>query len=269
MIKLIATDIDGTLVEDGAAVLPEGMPEVIEALIDKGVVFMAASGRSLISIEGLFGPLKEKIYYAGCNGCLTGPYGNILFTEELDRELRNTIIEEVRQDENLVPFLTSAKTMYDEGKNPDITSWLVDGYHEDVTIVEDLTKITDKCVKLSVYDKCKTPQVTFRDLQAKWGSHASAVTSGAVWLDVYKTGVNKGTAVKHLQNYLGIGPEETMTLGDQQNDIELLKSAVHSYAIGNALPEVKAVANHIADTQKNNGALKVFRALLAQLEDQN
>lgn len=268
MIKLIATDIDGTLVADGAAELPEGMPEVIEALMDKGVIFMAASGRSLVSIEGLFGPLKEKIYYAGCNGCLTGPYGEILFTEELDPALRNKMIEEIRQDDRMVPYLTDAHTMYDEGRLPEVTSWLRDSYHEDVTMVEDLTKVTAPCVKLSVYDKTKNPSKTFVEFQKKWKGYASVVTSGVVWLDVYKTGVNKGSAVKHLQEHFGITPEETMTLGDQQNDIELLMAAEHSYAIGNALPEVKAVAKHVADTQKNNGALKVFRELLAQLEEQ-
>ena len=71
MIKLIATDIDGTLVEDGASTLPDGMVETIEALIDRGILFVAASGRSLISLERLFAPIKEKIYYAACNGTLT------------------------------------------------------------------------------------------------------------------------------------------------------------------------------------------------------
>lgn len=262
MIKLIATDIDGTLVEDGASRLPDGMVETIEALIDKGIIFVAASGRSLVSLERLFEPIKEKIYYAACNGTLTGRYRDLMFTECVDRGLLGEMIREVRQYEDGIPFLTSAGLMYSDSAEKEILSWLVEGYREDIIEVEDLTEVTDASVKLSVYDKKGKAGETFRPFMDKWRGHVSVATAGSMWLDVYKKGVNKGTAVKKLQEYFGILPEETMAFGDQQNDIEMLKTAYHSYAIGNALPEVKKAARFVADTNVNGGALKVFRTLL-------
>ena len=70
MIKLIMTDIDGTLVKDGSSTLPKELVDTVNALIDRGIHFVANSGRSLISTERLFDPIKDRIYYAACNGAL-------------------------------------------------------------------------------------------------------------------------------------------------------------------------------------------------------
>ena len=262
MIKLIATDIDGTLVEDGASTLPDGMVETIEALIDRGILFVAASGRSLISLERLFAPIKEKIYYAACNGTLTGRYRDMMFTESVDPELLKVLIEEARGYGTAIPFLTDKDVMYSDSEEKDVLKWLREGYRENIEEVPDLTRVSSSCVKLSVYDRTQDAARTFRPFIEKWGGQVSAATAGCMWLDVYKKGVNKGTALRKLQAHLGIAPEETLALGDQQNDLELLGAAVHSYAVGNALPEVKRAARYVTDTNVNGGALKVFRAVL-------
>ena len=72
MIRMVITDIDGTLVKDGSRTLPPELVKTIGGLLDRGVYFVAASGRSKVSMERLFGPLKERIYYAACNGTLMG-----------------------------------------------------------------------------------------------------------------------------------------------------------------------------------------------------
>lgn len=262
MIKLIATDIDGTLVKDGASTLPEGMAETIAALMDKGIVFVAASGRSLISLERLFYPIKERIYYAACNGTQTGTYKNLMFAENLDKKLLKELIEDIRQYENTVPFLTNADTMYSDTEDEELLTWLAEGYQENITRVQDIARMPDEFVKLSVYDKSLRSGETFRGFREKWQGLVSTATAGSMWLDVYKSGVNKGTAIKRLQEHLGITPEETMAFGDQQNDIEMLKAAYHSYAVANALPQVKETARYVTDSNVDGGALKVFRSLL-------
>lgn len=262
MIKLIATDIDGTLVKDGASRLPDGMVETIGALIDKGIIFAAASGRSLVSLERLFEPVKERIYYAACNGTLTGRYHDLMFTESLDHGLLTEMLEDIRAYESGIPFLTDAGCMYSDSSDKEIIAWLTEGYRENILQVPDLAAVDRETVKLCVYDRKGKADETFRPFIEKWSGAVSAATAGSMWLDVYKKGVNKGTAVKKLQDYFGVTPEETLTFGDQQNDIEMLKAAYHSYAIGNALPEVKAAARFVADTNINGGALKVFRTLL-------
>ncbi len=63
MIKLIASDIDGTLVTDGSHELNPELYDVILKLRAKGIQFAAASGRQWLSIESIFEPIKEKVFY--------------------------------------------------------------------------------------------------------------------------------------------------------------------------------------------------------------
>ena len=85
--------------------------------------------------------------------------------------------------------------------------------------------------------------------------------SGDMWLDCMAPGINKGEAVRTLQESLGISPEETMVFGDQMNDIEMLGRAYYSFAVGNAREEVKRAARFEADTNRNNGVLKILQLL--------
>lgn len=264
MIKLIVTDIDGTLVKDGSRTLPKELVETIGELLDRGVHFVAASGRSRISTERLFEPLKDRIYYATCNGTLMGRYGELLFAESLDRKLLNEILADVRTVKDTVPFLTGAGVMYADCEEEEIIRWLVEGYQEDVTRVPDIGAMPDEFVKLSVYDKKHRSGETFRSFCEKWKGVVSTSTAGAMWLDVFKLGVNKGTAVRWFQKFFGVTAEETLAFGDQQNDVEMLKASYHSYAVGNAILEVKETARYLTDTCENGGALKVLRGLLEE-----
>lgn len=83
-----------------------------------------------------------------------------------------------------------------------------------------------------------------------------------MWMDCMAQGVNKGQAVKRLQESLEIRPEETMAFGDQLNDIEMLQQAYYSFAVANAREEVRKLARFQADSNKNDGVLKVLKQLL-------
>ena len=81
-------------------------------------------------------------------------------------------------------------------------------------------------------------------------------------MDCMAPGVNKGVAVKLLQESLGISPKETMVFGDQLNDMEMLSQAYYSYAVGNARPEVRAAARFQTDINVRDGVLKVLKLLI-------
>ena len=262
MIKLIMTDIDGTLVKDGSSTLPKELVDTVNALIDRGIHFVANSGRSLISTERLFDPIKDRIYYAACNGALMGRYQELLFAETVEKSLLLTLLEDVRTIKDTVPFFTGAGIMYSDSEDEELLRWMTEGYQEDITRVPDIAAMPEDFVKLSVYDKKHRSGETFRSFCEKWKGVVSTATAGSMWLEVFKFGISKGTAVRWYQNYFGVTPEETLTMGDQQNDVPMLKEAYHSYAVGNAIPEVKAAARHVVDTCENGGAIAVLKSLL-------
>ena len=85
--------------------------------------------------------------------------------------------------------------------------------------------------------------------------------SGDMWMDCMAPGINKGEAVKLLQESLGISSRETMVFGDQMNDIEMMRQAYYSFAVGNARPEVKEAARFQTDINVRDGVLKVLKLL--------
>ena len=96
----------------------------------------------------------------------------------------------------------------------------------------------------------------------KYGGKLKVTLSGNQWLDTMERSVNKGAAVKILQDGLMIRPEETVVFGDQMNDVEMLKQAYYSFAVANARPETKQAARFLADSNENLGPLKIMRLFL-------
>ena len=82
MIKLIATDIDGTLVKDGTLIIDPEYMTVISKLIDKGIIFTVCSGRQFSSEQKLFAPIKDKLMYITDGGTVVRTPDSLANTTE-------------------------------------------------------------------------------------------------------------------------------------------------------------------------------------------
>ena len=151
MIKLIVSDIDGTLVPDGSHEMNPELLDVIMKIREKGVQFAAASGRQWASIESIFGPIKEKVFYLSDNGAYVGCHGRNLFLNPIDRETVMDMVRDVRRMEGLEVMLSGPDVVYLETENQDFIDWLVEGYQFRVEQVPDLTKVDSQFIKISVY----------------------------------------------------------------------------------------------------------------------
>lgn len=260
MIKLVVSDIDGTLLEDGGNQINPELFEVILKLRKKGMQFAAASGRQCASIEAVFEPVKEKIFYLAENGAYVGCYGRTLFTNRIERSLVHDMVRDIRAD-GMIVMLSGPEMAYMDDPNPDVYKWMTEGYKFRMKKVDDLLAVDDDFIKISAYKKAGIESATMR-IREKYKDLLKLTISGDMWLDGMAIGVNKGQAVKLLQESLGISPKETIVFGDQFNDMEMLGQAYYSFAIGNARPEVKKAARFEADTNVNDGVLKILKLLL-------
>lgn len=265
MIKLIVSDIDGTLLEDGGHELNPELFPVILKLREQGVQFAAASGRQWVSIEKVFDPIKEKIFYLSDNGAYVGCYGRQLFVNSMDRELALMLIRDI-QAEGLAAMVSGPDVIYLErdrgaGGASDLYRWLVEGYKFRIEEVDDFSQVQDDIIKVSAYKSANIEAATVH-LRDKYQDQMKMTISGEMWMDCMQQGVNKGQAVKLLQESLGIRRSETMVFGDQLNDLEMLQQAYYSFTIGNARWEIKAAARFEADTCVRDGVLKILRLLL-------
>lgn len=262
MIKLIVSDIDGTLVRDGEnQVNPEIFDVIMRLKKEKHIHFAAASGRQAASIEYTFDPIKKEIFYVAENGSYLGCYGRTLFLYPIDHEDAMELIREIKANPEFEVMVGGAKGTYLETKDPEFIRWMIDGYHFHIIQVDDVTKVDDEIIKVAAYRK-ENVQGAAGYLFDRYQDQLKMTISGDMWLDCMRKDVNKGEAVRTLQESLGIAPEETMVFGDQLNDIEMLARAHYSFAVANAREEVRKAARFQADANVNDGVMKILKMLL-------
>ena len=267
-IKLICSDVDGTLVPDGTSRLNTELYDIILRLKEKGIHFAAASGRQVISLEKLFAPVRDQIFYLAENGAYIGCYGRELFTRPMDcQDIRGMIRDIHAHMPECDIMLSGPRKAYTDSKNPVFLKFLLEGYRYTLDEVETLETLEGSFIKLAVYRE-NIPSEYLEFLRERWGTRYKVVTSGDMWIDILDIHANKGLAVKELQESLSVTPEATMAFGDQQNDTEMLKQAYHSYAVANALPETQAAARFMTDSSTDDGVLKVLKELLKTLAEE-
>ena len=158
-------------------------------------------------------------------------------------------------------MLSGPDVVYMDTKDQEFVDWIIEGYKFQVKMVEDVRKVDDRFIKVSAYKKHGVQEAT-EEIRKKYEARLKVTISGDMWMDCMAMGVCKGQAIEVLQKGLEIKPEETMAFGDQLNDMEMLERAYYSFAVGNARPEIKAAARFQADTNRNDGVLKILKMLL-------
>lgn len=261
MIKLIVSDVDGTLVPDGSAHVNPELFQVILKLREKGIQFAIATGRQRASLEAAFEPVKKKIFYIANNGAYLGCYERPLFIYPIERELVRQLLEAVGRNPELSAMYAGPDGDFIQEGNPELYQWLKDSYKFKVDQVQDLSSLEIPCTKISIYKKGNVEEAAgyIRD---EFQGRLQIALAGDQWLDCMALNVNKGQAVKTLQESLGILREETMVFGDQFNDLEMMDQAYYSFAVANARPQVRQAARFQADSNEHNGVLKVLKQLL-------
>lgn len=252
MIRLIATDMDGTFLEEGGK-FPKHALNVVKKLIKKDILFTVASGRQCQTLEKDFEPVKDNIAVIAENGALVKCKGKTLCMKSFPIEMARDIIRDIRTMPGASLVLCGQKAAYIEEEKPFLRSE-VDKYYYSNCVVSDLTTVEDHVLKIAIHQQHNIKEA-WKTLNVRWGHAFKIVISGEVWIDICVKDANKGEAIKILQKYLEITPEETMAFGDYFNDLEMLQNAVHSYVMENAPEELKKHAKFVA---KTNGVLDII-----------
>lgn len=264
MIKLIVSDIDGTLVGDGQGegALDPAYFDVIHRLATKGIRFMACSGRQRQSIARLMRPIQEEILYACDGGSIVFDYKELLYAKTLPRDTVNRLLEDAVTLTECDIMVCGTKRAYCRWQDSELYRWMVDGYGYDIEAVgEDLSCIQDEIVKISLYHKDRAEELTDVWFRPRWKDQVKLTLAGRQWLDCVPEDAGKAGAVAFVQQHLGIRTSETIVFGDNQNDMEMFSLAGCSYAVEGAREEVKRAATHICGNYFEKGVLQVLKNL--------
>lgn len=267
MIKLVASDIDGTLLVEGTDKINPEIFSVIRQLKEKGITFAAASGRQYASIHYLFRPVADDIIYITDNGSCIIYEGKCMRAAVMDRAVLTELVEEIRRIPGCFVFVSSTEgDGYVENPTPELVDFLVNGYHNTIHQSEDVLAEPIQIIKCSIYKENGILELE-PGFTERFGSRLNVAIAGDIWLDFMNLDSDKGRAVRAIQEMLHVSPEETMSFGDNMNDLGLILSAGESYAVENAVPAIKAAAKHLTDKNTEDGVLKVLKRLLEEQPD--
>ena len=243
-IKLVAFDMDGTVL-DSKLRLPKGLFEMIES--HPNVKFVVASGRQYYSLLNIFNPIKDKLIFISENGGIIMEKDKVIHIMLVPDDKALEVLDLVSEDKGIYPVLGCEKTSYIENP-PEYVMNDVAQYNVRLETVDDIKSVVgkDNILNLALYCHKRAKDNILPKL-ADISGDLKAVLSAESWVDVINANVNKGNAIKVIQEIFGISPEECVAFGDYMNDYEMLQNCGESYAMENAHDEIKKVAKQEAD----------------------
>lgn len=242
MLKLIASDLDGTLIPYGQKTLPPELFSLIRRLQQAGILFCPASGRGRPSIRKTFGPIADELCILCENGAVVfGPGGEeapILSKTAFPRDVAMALCRDIIAQPDCQVLISGERTSFVcDGDTDSLIRFLAREVNCPARTVSDPEDIREDIVKISAYCP-KGPEAIAAALGPKWGEWKMAV-AGLAWLDF---GVaDKGTGIRGLCEALHIAPEEVAAFGDNWNDVGMLQSVGRPYLMSDAHPDLRAM----------------------------
>lgn len=268
MIRLIATDIDGTLIDSSQQLAPRTL-EALTAAREAGIVVVPTSGRQPFSIgELLAGTWLAEGLVIGANGAVARDLstGEVHFERSVSVEAQSRLfyaLQEQFPSLACVSVRDAGDTFMPEAGYLGMMDPGDHGRGEELPHYPLAEVLGGASLKLVI----RAPEVTpeeLREAAVRLAVPGVAVsTSGAPFLEVAAAGVNKATGLETVCAELGILPSEVVAFGDNNNDVEMLQWAGIGVAMGNALPEVKALADRVVPSNDEFGVAAVVEELAA------
>lgn len=259
-IKLIITDIDGTLVDDNS-VIPHNFIEMINHLAAEEIIFVAASGRGVISIKEKLKHSAKNLYIISNNGAIIMQDDNIIDINNFDQRDFEIIVREFQKIKDVTICATTPTRSYVQLLNDGSIDHLYE-YYPKFEIVEDLALVDDKFVSVNMFSESKTTENYNSDIIQELGLKYDIVQAGAQWIDALPKNNNKGVALQRLVEILDIDINHTIAFGDFNNDIQMIEVAKKGYAMLDATDLVKAAADEIIGSNNDNSVINKIYELL-------
>lgn len=267
--KMIALDMDGTLLSSSKQILPETR-KAIEEAVEAGKEVAIASGRAVSEVDDC-GEGIERIRYAVCaSGAMVYDrvMHRIIYREVFEEELKRKILQIGVAGDAMVYCASNGNMLAEAEKLKHLKDYHMDVYTDMVNrVFVKVENIWETCVtgelpleKINLYSK----SVSMRDRLYKKleGLPVTIAFAEGNSLEISPEGVSKASGLKKLCEYLSLSPEEMIAVGDADNDKEMLSYAGLSVAMGNAAAAIKDICDVVVADNDHNGCAQAIREYL-------
>lgn len=265
MYKLIALDMDGTLLKEDKTISKENF-EAIKKAKEKGVKVVLSTGRPKKGIEKHLKELdliSNEDYCVTYNGSVIENTGTqeIIFKKLLASEDAHYLYSLSKELDINIHALTPTSCIapkLSKYTELEVTLNAIDFEEVDFTTLTDSTPI----VKIMFVDEPDKLSEAIAKLPEEIYEKYTVVQSAPFFLEFLDKTVNKGAGVKALADSLGINKNEVICIGDAGNDIHMIEYAGLGVAMGNAFSEVKKIANYITYTNEEDGVAHIINKFI-------
>ena len=264
--RIVALDMDGTLVDPHGDV-PEEFWPVLEEAKTKNMVIAPASGRQLATLQDMFAGRGIDTFIAE-NGGVVWHRGDIIATKPMDKATVDVLLRAVAASKSPVhPVACTPEFAFVAQNTPEHPCQEISKYYHSrrpvPSLIDAVADFAGPAIKVSLFVETDAEKDGLPLTETAASGHTIAV-SGAQWVDVMSPDTNKGNALKSLADSLGIDITQTAAIGDYLNDYDMLVTAGTAVAMANGHDKLKAIADIIAPSNADHGAITQIKEWLAQ-----
>ncbi|WP_306770344.1 Cof-type HAD-IIB family hydrolase [Microbacterium sp. 18062] len=259
-IRLVAVDMDGTLLDESGRV-PEELWPLLDRMRERGILFAPSSGRQYATLRREFGAHGDDMVFIAENGTYVVRSDEELSSDTMAPAVVADVVAAARGMRHDMGVVLCGKWSAYIERTDEAFRTEADKYYARLEEVADLDAVDDDILKVAIFDFGDAETTTAPAL-ADVAASQQVVVSGAHWVDIMNPGVNKGRALRRLQEVLGVTPAQTVVFGDYLNDLEMMDASEHSYAMANAHADVVARARHRAPSNRDHGVIRVLDELI-------
>ena len=264
--RLVALDVDGTLlawaVERGGAIehLTDAVRDAVRAAADAGAHVVLASGRSIHAMLPVLDALglgteADPVWAVAANGAVVFRYPPLEVVHEETFDAYPAVAAIVAKHPEVMVAVEERGVGY--RLNKEFPAGELDG---DMILVEDPHDLVAEPVSRVVIRDPRASVEDFVDMAESLGLHGTNYVVGwTAWLDLAPIGVDKSSGLAVVCDRLGLDAADVLAMGDGRNDIEMLTWAGRGVAMGQAIEEVRALADAVTGTVDEDGAATELR----------
>lgn len=263
--KLLAADVDGTLY-NSQSVLTETTKEAVCRAIDKGVLFVICTGRSLQGVEALNNEINRDLPYITYNGAVIvkGKNKEIIYERYMlfsDAKM----VYELGEEYNITMVVWAGNQLYVNKDNEDaqIYSRLTKSSYQLISSIDEVKGDVAKILWSADDEKLIEYEKQFGDKLSDTINYHRSLPG---YLEFVDAKVSKGMAIQKICDIYGINISETIAIGDGHNDYSMITTAGLGVAMGNAPDAIKEVANYVTTSCDDEGVTKVINKFILESE---
>lgn len=273
-IRVIATDMDGTLLDPkGQLDLPR-LEKILDKLDQRGIRFVIATGNEVHRMRQLLEHLAERVVLVVANGARIFENDELLQAQTWDDAMVDRALEHFKgrecQDQFVVTCMNGGfvkeGTVFTE-LDKFMTPEMIEKLYRRMNFVDEFdSSLFGGVLKMSMVVGEERSDAVLQEINDLFDGHVRAVSSGYGCIDILQDGIHKAWGLEELLKRWNLKPEQIMAFGDSENDIEMLELAGISYAMENAEESVKEVATKVAPANSQAGVYQVLENWLEKGE---